>query len=428
MSPQSRFLPLLLGFLIAVGPVSVDMYLPAFPTIAAQLGDPAAPQLTLAAYFAGLAVGQMTQGALSDRIGRRLPVAFGLALYSLASIGCALSHSTDTLCLYRALAAFGASAAIVIPRAMVRDLATGTEAARLFSRLMLVMGVAPVIAPAIGSFVVLAASWRMIFLIAAVYGVVALVLMLRFMPDTLPPERRTRIGLMPVVVRYGAILVEPGFITHALTGSLAISALFAYVAGTPEVFIGMYHWGVLGYAAIFAVNAAAYIGFNQLNPYLVARHGIGKVITVAIASLVAATIVLALLAIFPQRSAIPFFLALLACELGFGLILPSSMVGALARHQAHAGSASALMGTIQYLGGAISGILVGALADGTARPLAFTMLASAVGAAIAAYFRPPQPFHNPAPTEQAPCPVPIPASVIPASAIPPSSASRPAPS
>ena len=382
-----RRLPLMLGFLIAIGPVSVDMYLPAFPTIARNFHDEAAPALTLAAYFIGLACGQMMQGPFSDRKGRRMPIMLGLSIYTVASLGCAASWGTVSLSVFRALAAFGGSAAIVIPRAMVRDVSDGAAAALLFSKLMLVMGVAPIIAPILGSGVVLVASWRVIFLLAALYGVVALWLVWRHLPDTLPLSRRSLIGVRSIIDRYGDICLDRGFITHAVVGMFTVSAMFAYIAGTPAVFINHYHWSPTGYAALFATNAAAYIFFNQLNPRLVARFGIRPVITVAVSSLLLTTGALMAFALLPF-GALPIMAALFASEFGFGLIMPSSMVGALSRHQAHAGSASALMGTIQYCGGAIAGALVGLYANGTARPMAVTMLGCAALAALVAAFRP----------------------------------------
>ncbi len=385
--PLPRRLPLLLGFLIAIGPVSVDMYLPAFPTIAQQFHDKAAPQLTLAAYFIGLGIGQMIQGPLSDRIGRRMPILCGLALYTLASLGCAAAWSAASLSAFRVLAALGGSAAIVIPRAMVRDVADGAAAATLFSRLTLVMGVAPIIAPILGSAVVLFASWRVIFLLAAVWGIVAITLVWRFLPDTLPLSRRSLIGPRSIVIRYGEIAMDRGFITHAFAGTFAVSAMFAYIGGSPGVFIKHYHWSPTGYAMLFAINAAAYIGFSQINPLLVNRFGIRPIITIAVAGLLCAAILLMSFAV-TAAGPLPIMAGLFLCEFGFGLILPNTMVGALSRHQAHAGSASALMGTIQYGGGAIAGALVGLYANGTALPMALIMLVCAVLATIAAALRP----------------------------------------
>lgn len=386
LAASSR-LPLLLGFLIAIGPVSIDMYLPAFPTIARQMHDPAAPGLTLAAYFAGLAVGQMTQGPFSDRAGRRLPIMLGLSLYTFASIGCALAWSTASLSVFRMIAAFGGSASVVIPRAMVRDLADGPAAALLFSRLMLVMGVAPIVAPIIGSGVIAAGSWRWIFVLAAIYGVTAIALVWFRLPDTLPISRRSVLGFRSILIRYGQIAVERSFHANALAGTFTMSVLFAYLAGTPGVFIGEFHWSPLAYSLLFAANAAVYIGFNQWNPHLAARIGLDRVISAAAAALVAGTALLAAGAAAGSGPVV-IALALLVCQGSYGLTLPSTMIGALSRHQAHAGSASALMGTWQYVGGAVTGTLVGALADGTARPMAYAMFGCALLAAGCAALRP----------------------------------------
>jgi DHA1 family bicyclomycin/chloramphenicol resistance-like MFS transporter len=380
-------LPLLLGFLIAVGPISTDMYLPAFPAIARDFGAPGAPQISLAAYFIGLAAGQLTQGALSDRLGRRGPLLVGLAVYTVASLGCALCWSVSSFAVFRFLAAFGCSAGVVIPRAMVRDLADGPEAAKLFSKLMLVMGVAPIVAPMLGALSMNLGSWRMIFCLAALYGVVAVALVWYFLPDTLPPERRTRLGPAAVVVRYGAIFGERTFLTHALILMFTSAALFAFLSGSPEIFVGLYRWSTAGYAALFGVTALAYIGYNQLNPLLVARYGISPVISVAGNVLLAASLLLGLLAWHPLG---PLWVALAVMigEMGFGLVMPCSMVGALSHHQAHAGSASALMGTLQYSGGALACLAIGAWAENSVTPMAVAMLVCASLAVLAALARP----------------------------------------
>ncbi|MDE8342466.1 MAG: multidrug effflux MFS transporter [Acidocella sp.] len=384
----TKKLPLLLGFLIAVGPLSTDMYLPAFPQIAADFQNQAAPQISLAAYFIGLAVGQMTQGALSDRLGRRSPLLAGLIIYTIASIGCAFCWSVSSFAVFRFLAALGCSAGVVIPRAMVRDLADGPAAAKLFSKLVLVMGVAPIVAPMLGAVVVSISNWRMIFVVAALYGVLAVWLVWRKLPDTLPPERRTRIGLVPVIVRYVNISRERAFITHAAVGAFTSAALFAYLSATPQIFIGGYGWNTAEYAALFGMNAVAYIGYNQMNPALVSRFGIGPVIVFAVTTLVISCLILVALALHPIG---PWgvIAALLISEIGFGLINPCAMVGALSRHQAHAGSASALLGTMQYTGGAVAGLAMGVLGNNTVGPMAVAMLACALAAAAAAWARPP---------------------------------------
>ncbi len=385
--PITKNLPALLGFLIAIGPVSTDMYLPAFPAIARDLGNIAAPQYSLAAYFAGLAIGQMTVGALSDRLGRRAPLLAGLVIYTLATCGCLASWDMRSFVIFRFLSALGAAAGTILPRAMVRDLADGPEAARLMSRLMLVMGVAPISAPMLGAFIVSFTSWRMIFAICAFYGVAAIAVAWVYLPDTLPLQRRTRIGMVAALARYVGILRERTFLTHAGVGSFNAACLFAYLAGTPQIFIGLYGWHAAGYALLFGVNSVAYIGLSQLNPGLVNRHGLPAVISFAVMVLLGACLLLTALAMHPL-GALPIAAGLLLCEVGFGLLTPCSIVGALSRHQAHAGSASALFGTLQYSGGALAGLLVGVLANGTALPMACVMLACALAALGSARARP----------------------------------------
>jgi DHA1 family bicyclomycin/chloramphenicol resistance-like MFS transporter len=383
----TRRLPLLLGFLIAVGPVSVDMYLPAFPAISRHFHDLGAPQISLAAYFIGLAIGQMTMGALSDRLGRRGPLLAGLAIYTVASLGCAVCWSVGSFAVFRFLAALGASAGVVIPRAQVRDLAEGPAAAKLFSKLMLVMGVAPILAPMLGSLSMQLASWRCIFVFCSVYGAVAVALIWHYLPETLPLERRTELGLGAVGMRYVEIFLERNFITHALVLTSTAAALFAFLAGSPQIFVGLYGWHTAQYAVLFGVTATAYIGFNQLNPYLVSRHGIAPVITFASNFLLFCTMLQVLLAWHPLG---PFaiIIVLLLGEVGFGLAMPSAMVGALSHHQAHAGSASALMGTLQYGGGALAALSIGAWAENSATPMAVVMLVCAGCAVLAASLRP----------------------------------------
>lgn len=383
----TRRLPLLLGFLIAVGPISVDMYLPAFPAIARDFHSSGAPQISLAAYFIGLALGQMTQGPLADRLGRRRPLLVGLAIYTVASLGCAVCWNVSSFAVFRFLAAAGCSAGVVIPRAMVRDLADGPSAAKLFSKLMLVMGAAPIVAPMLGSAAMAVGSWRWIFGFAAIYGILAIALVWYRLPDTLLPARRTRLGPGAVVAQYVAIFRERSFLTHALILMFTSAALFTYISASPEIFVGLYGWSTAQYAALFGVNAVAYIGFNLLNPVLVARYGISPVITIAGNVLLVAELLLGLLAWHPLG---PFGVAgaLLVGEVGFGLVMPCAMVGGLSHHQAHAGSASALMGTMQYSGGALASLAMGAWAEASVTPMAVGMLVCASLAVLAAWARP----------------------------------------
>jgi DHA1 family bicyclomycin/chloramphenicol resistance-like MFS transporter len=383
------WLPILLGFLTAVGPATTDMYLPAFPSIEASFGAPSgSAQLTLAAWFAGLAVGQMSQGTLSDRFGRKRPLIVATAVYTLACLGCALAPSIQWLAAFRTLAAVGASAGMVIPRAMVRDLAEGHAAAVLLSRLSLVMGAAPILAPTVGSVVLAFADWRGIFWILTAYGAVCWVLVVLLLPDTLPEERRIRLHLGEQLARYRSILVERGFLTHATMGAFATFAFFAYLGGSSPVFIQGFGLTPARYAMIFGANSFGLICCAQLNPHLLRRFGHSRVLHGVSRVHLAATAALTLIAFAGWHTLVlviaPVFVAI-SC---MGMLNPNTIVGALARHQYQAGSASSVMGTGQYLLGAFSGLMVGLLTDGTPRGMAALMLLGSIGMVIADARRP----------------------------------------
>jgi DHA1 family bicyclomycin/chloramphenicol resistance-like MFS transporter len=387
--PFPVWLPALLGLLTAVGPVSTDMYLPAFPAIEAALGGrPGTAQVTLATWFLGLAVGQITQGTLSDRFGRRAPLVGGTALYTLASVGCALAPNLTVLALMRFLAAVGGSASMVIPRAVVRDLSDGHAAARMMSQLMLVMGVAPILAPTLGGVVLAHLGWQAIFWLVAAYGGICCVVVWRVLPETLPPNRRMHLGLVEQLGRYRAILVERGFITHAMVGGFALFGLFAYLGGAPGVFIDEFHLSPERFGMLFGACAAGYIAASQINPRILPRFGAGRVMRTAVSIYWLAALALCGVAVAGVG---PWWLVAAPVLVGMGCMgftTPNAVVGALSRHAGHAGSASAVMGTMQFTLGAVSGLLVGVLADGTARPMAFLMLLGASAAAAADFCRP----------------------------------------
>jgi len=383
------WLPILLGFLTAVGPATTDMYLPAFPAIEHSFGaPPGSAQLTLAAWFAGLAVGQMTQGTLSDRFGRKRPLIVATSIYTLACLGCTMAPSIEWLSVFRALAAVGASAGMVIPRAMVRDLAEGHAAAVLLSRLSLVMGAAPILAPTLGSAVLAFADWRGIFWILTAYGATCLALVVLLLPDTLPVDRRIRLHLGELLGRYRSILVERGFLTHASMGGFATFAFFAYLGGSSPVFIQGFGLTPAQFAMIFGANSFGLICCAQLNPHLLRRYGhyqvlhwVGRVHLCAVVVLTA----VAFAGLHVLALVIAPIMVAVSC---MGMLNPNSIVGALARHQHHAGSASSVMGTGQYLLGAISGLLVGLATDGTPRGMAALMLLGSIGMAFADAQRP----------------------------------------
>jgi len=383
------WLPILLGFLTAVGPLSTDMYLPAFPAIEASMGGrPGTAQITLATWFAGLAIGQITQGTLADRYGRRGPLVLGTAVYTLANAGCALAPDLFTLSALRFIAAFGGSASMVIPRAIVRDLADGHAAARLMSRLMLVMGVAPILAPTLGGLVLGVAPWHAIFWLTAAYGAVCCVLVWRFLPDTLPPARRMQLGFGNLVSRYASVLEDKVFLAFALMGGCGMFGMFAYIGGSPPVLIQRFALSPAHYGMLFGASAGAFIVASQINPRVLPRFGAPRVLRVGTTVYLAAAFTLMTCAMLDIGGVFGVVLPVVVAMGSMGFVMPNSAVGALSRHAAHAGSASALMGTIQFCLAAASGVLVGVLSDGTARPMAALMLIGAVGTVIADRIRP----------------------------------------
>jgi MFS transporter, DHA1 family, multidrug resistance protein len=377
--PIPLWLAVTLGILTAAGPISTDAYLPAFPVMERSLHAAAgAAQLTLAAWFAGLGCGQIVQGPLSDRHGRRAPLIAGSAVFTLASVGCALAPTITTMCVFRFLAALGASAAAVVPRAVVRDLRDGHEARRLMAQLMLVMGVVPILAPSVGGVLLTVASWRLIFWMTAAFGLLSLGLASRVLPETLPPDRRLRVRPGDQFARYVQIGLERSFITNGLVGGLSLFSLFAYLGGSPAAYVRQYGLSPAQYAVAFSVNAVVFIGAAQLTVPLTHRFGVGRVVGAGTSYMLGATGFLLLVASTGLGHLPLLVVSIGLCLAGLGVIAPLTPVAALSRHSAHAGSASALLGTLQYALGALAAFGVGALEDGTARPFAAMMVVGAV--------------------------------------------------
>jgi DHA1 family bicyclomycin/chloramphenicol resistance-like MFS transporter len=384
-----RRIPWLLGCFIAVGPAATDMYLPAFPDVEASLHAAAgSAQFTLASWFAGLALGQVLQGWLSDRFGRRLPLAAGFALFAAAMAGGAFASSIGELAVLRFVAALGASAGMVIGRAVVRDLADGQRGAILMSRLVLVMGVAPIVAPTIGAALLLVADWRVIFWVQAVYGAGCTVLALKALPETLPEARRVRAGPIRAVARYGTILREPVFLAHALMGGAGSFCMFAYLSGASPVFIQGFGLSPAEFALLFGLCSCGLVAGSQINARLLRTYGLHTMLrAICRVSLVATTTLLAF-SLLDVRAlwmiVAPLFLVL-SCQ---GFSNGNTAVGALSRHAPHAASAAALMGVFQYVLGAISGSLVGLLTDGTPRGMALLMFVGTLSAVAIDLVRP----------------------------------------
>jgi DHA1 family bicyclomycin/chloramphenicol resistance-like MFS transporter len=382
------WLPTLLGLFIAVGPAATDMYLPAFPAVEDSFGtEPGTAQLTLATWFAGLAVGQITQGSLSDRFGRRLPLMAGFLVFTLCTVGCALAPSLTALAVFRAIGAFGASAGMVISRAVVRDLSEGQAAAIMMSRLVLVMGVAPILAPTIGGAILAFAHWRVIFWLLTIYGAACVIAAWKVLPETLPAERRTRLSLAGQAARYLMIAREKTLFSHAMIGGGSTFCMFAYLSGCSPVFEDGFGLNPSEFALIFGLCAVSLVICSQLNARLLPRFGLSRMLTMIARISFCGTIVLLVLA-FSGVHVLAAIVAPLVLVIGCqGFNNANATAGALSRHASHAGSASALMGTFQFGLGAISGVLVGLLTDGTPRGMAAMMFCGMLGAVIADRFR-----------------------------------------
>lgn len=347
------------------------MYLPGLPSIAREFGaSTAVAQQTLSAFFLGLAAGQLLYGPLSDRLGRRPPLIFGCALYAVACIGCALATSIPSLLLLRLAQALGGCAGIVIARSVVRDLFDQRESARMYSLLTLVMGLAPITAPLIGGQLLALFGWRAIFIVLSAFGMLCLALVLFSLPETLPPERRTQAGMGDALRAYRGLLADGRFMGFALASGLAYASMFAYISGSPFVFIELNGVPPERFGLLFGLNALGLIAASQLNRVLLSRFDGGRILTAALAIIAAAGLLLVVVTAsgvggFPGMLAVLFI-----CIATLGLVQPNATAAAMAPYGRRAGSASAMLGATQFIFGALAGALVGLLANGTALPMA----------------------------------------------------------
>ena len=386
----SRGLLVLLGALTGLTPLAVDMYLPALPSLTRDLhSSSSAAQLTLAALLVGLASGQLLAGPLSDRLGRRPPVLAGLAGFVLASVGCALAPSIGVLVALRFLQGFAGSSAVVVARAVVRDLYAGAAAARAFASLMLVMGAAPILAPVVGAQVLRLTTWRGVFVVLAVAGAALLVCTWRSLPETLEPDRRNDGGLGHTVRVFAGLLRDRGFLIPAVAGGAGFAAMFGYIAVSPYVLQELHGLSPQAYSGVFAANATALITLSQVSGRLVHRTGPARLLLAGAATSAtgAAVLILAAAAELP----LPFVLLGLLLVVGaVGLMAPNATALALADHGRTAGAASALVGVLQYVLGAVAAPLTGLGADRADLSLALTIAAASVlalGCALAVQTR-----------------------------------------
>jgi DHA1 family bicyclomycin/chloramphenicol resistance-like MFS transporter len=369
----------ILGLLSAIGPFAIDMYLPALPTIGEDLGaSTAAVQMSLLVFFLSMGFGQIVVGPISDMVGRKAPLYFGLALFVAGSIGSALAPDIGWLIAFRFIQGFGACAGMVVPRAVVRDLHTGTEAARLMSLLMLVFSISPILAPLTGSFVIEGFGWRAVFWAVTIAALIAVVLLAFGLKETRPADTRAGSSFGSALAGYRFLMGDRNFLGLTFIGGFGISSFFVYLASSSFVLIDHYGLSPSVYSVFFSINAVAFFAMSQMTGMLSERFGLRRVVRVGVAGY--ATFMVALLAAFASGlDQLEVMAALLFVGYGFlGLVIPSTSVLAMDDHGEIAGTASALMGTLHFATGAVAMAVAGLFFDGTPLPMVIGITSCAV--------------------------------------------------
>lgn len=370
---QSIWILIVLSALMAFASISTDLYLPAMPAMAKSLHANAGQlELTISGYLVGFSLGQLLWGPVGDRYGRRLPVALGLLLFIAGSVGCALSDTAQVMITWRAVQAVGACASVVLARAMIRDLYEGHRAAQMLSTLMTVMAVAPLLGPSIGGVMLKFGSWQLIFWALAAFGVLTLAA-LYTIPETLSTERRNHAPLIGAFRRYGQLLKDRRVLGYASAGGFFYGGMYAYIAGTPFAYIDYYKVSPQTYGLLFGAGIVGIMIANQVNARLVRKVGSDRLLRLG-------TLLAALSGVWLAVDAFEQWLGLLGLVIPLfmfvaaaGLIIANSIIGALNNFPQVAGSVSALIGALQYGTGILGSGMVGALADGTPRPMALVI-------------------------------------------------------
>ena len=376
-------LVLVLGSLSAIGPLTIDTYLPALPELSRQLGaTDAQAQATITGLLIGLGVGQLIIGPLSDSIGRRKPLLAGLVLHALMSVLCALAPSIGLLTVTRTLQGVAGAAVAVVAMAVVRDLFSGIRAAQLLSRLVLVLGVAPILAPSLGSALLALTSWRGIFIVLAVIALGMLVLAFVALPETLPVGRRRPISVTGSLRAYGSLFRDRLFIVMVLVAGLMFATLFAYISGAPFVLQDLYGMTPQQFGLAFSANAVGMIAMTQINPWLVKRYSPVSVLSFGVLLAFTGAITLLVLMLLGVGGWVAFMAPLFFVISAAGLSFPNAPAIALNRHGESAGTAAALLGASQFMIGGLVAPLVGVFGNGTPVPMAAIMVGTTGLAAV----------------------------------------------
>lgn len=370
---------ILLGIIAALGPLSIDLYLSGFPEIAKDLNTPINyVSLTLTAYFIGIAIGQLINGPLLDRFGRKKPLIIGVSLYIISGIGCFFAPDIYILITLRFIMALGGSVGMVATRALIRDNFEHKDIARAFSTLILVFGTAPIFAPMLGSFILQEFGWRYNFLALALYGALILFLIIRYLKDVRGPQEDYSIKPIAVLQSYGGLLKDPRFLLYALASGFGMMAMFAYISGSPFVVREVLGFDEINYALVFGSNALAYIGASQINRLVLRKYDVlqtSKVVSIGFAVLGFGLLINTFLGI----PSLPLFLVNFLLFLSLlGFINPNLQALALEPFKAQAGSAAALIGALRMLVGTLASAYISVFHDESAWPMISLMAISAL--------------------------------------------------
>jgi DHA1 family bicyclomycin/chloramphenicol resistance-like MFS transporter len=379
--PSSSFhrLPgwlILIAAMTAVGPVSIDMYLPGFPLIQREFAEQGVER-TMASYLIGIALGQLVYGPISDRFGRKPPLYFGFALYAIGALGCVLATSMTMLILMRVLQALGACASMVIGRAIVRDRCQPEEAARAFSILMMIISLGPIIAPLLGGWIVTLFGWRAVFVFQSVLGLSLLVAMHRMMTESRDPAHIVPLSFSQVARGYGRLLADRKFMGYSLVGGFCMGTLFCYVAGSPTVMTRLYDLSPQQFGWLIGLNGIAFMIASRLNMILLRRRGPAELLARAVWVPLVVGVIFSGLALSMH---LPLWLVIVlqfAFFISVARVSPNVAALALAAHAREAGAASAMMGSVQSALATAAGVAVAIFNDGTILTLALLMTTGA---------------------------------------------------
>lgn len=368
------FLVIILGLMVAVGPFSIDMYLPAFGVIANEFGTTISNvALSMASYFVGMAAGQLLYGPLLDRYGRKPPLYAGLIVYLLASIGCIVAVNVDQLIALRFIQAIGGSASSVAAFSMVRDIFPVKDNAKIFSSLMLVISASPVIAPSAGGFASLAWGWQSVFIILIVITVLIILLVFFALPESKGPDPTFSLLPRDILRSFGEVFREPQFFTYAFSGGIAFAGLFVFVSSSPFLFLKMYGLDEKQYGILFAIMVGGMIVASQVNRLLLRRYSSEVLVSWSIITQVIVSFMLVAMALLKLEtfySHVGFLMAFLATV---GIILPNSSALTLAPFSSNTGTASSLLGALQLGFGALASFVVSIMTSDSSLPMTFTM-------------------------------------------------------